>query len=115
METATTIVTTLDNLLNANQAVQAVKNVFDILPFGSFAGGGTVSGPESGYTMLTQFHGTEHIVPAGKAQTTDDKELKDLIRKLIAEVQEDGNYTRKIHRILDRVDAGEGSLLTRTE
>ena len=84
----------------------------------SFADGGIISGPSSGYNVLTQFHGTEMIIPESKfssLESGNDSDLKSLIKALIAKVSEDSKYNKKIHRILDRVDSGQGSLLVRTE
>ena len=84
----------------------------------SFADGGIISGPSSGYNVMTQFHGTEMIIPESKFNSLEsgiDSDLKSLIKALIAKVSEDSKYNKKIHRILDRVDSGQGSLLVRTE
>ena len=86
----------------------------------SFADGGIISGPSSGYNVLTQFHGTEMIIPESKfndleSDTDTDSDLKYLIRALLIKVSENIKYNKKIHRILDRVDSGQGSLLVRTE
>lgn len=84
----------------------------------SFAGGGIISGPTSGYKVLTEFHGTEMIIPQSKISNIGgniDDDLKSLIKELISQVSAGNNLNKKVHRILDRVDAGQGSLLVRTE
>lgn len=86
----------------------------------SFADGGIISGPSSGYNVVTKFHGTEMIIPESKFDSINsdkesDEEIKSLLKTLISKVSEDSQHNKKIHRILDRVDAGQGALLVRTE
>jgi hypothetical protein len=96
-----------------NEASLIGSAIATTYPQASFAGGGIISGPESGYTVLTEFHGTERITTANGEVI--DKEVKDLLRALISEVQEDRNLSKKIHRVLDRVTAGANSFQTRAE
>jgi len=44
----------------------------------SFAGGGIISGPMSGYTLPTTFHGVEHITT-----DSDMQDVKSLLRQLV--------------------------------
>jgi len=76
----------------------------DALPQAS--GGGVFSGPDSGYPVM--LHGTERVT-----KTEDDNEIKELLSILISEVRRDKEYNKRVHRILDRVSAGQNSLLTR--
>jgi len=45
----------------------------------SFADGGIISGPMSGYTLPTTFHGVEHI-----STDADMKDVKSLLTKLVS-------------------------------
>jgi hypothetical protein len=53
---------------------------------GSYSGGGTVTGPDSGYTRLATFHGTEHIFPDNKLQDVTSllAGILDVLREMYA-------------------------------
>jgi predicted nucleic acid-binding Zn-ribbon protein len=81
----------------------------------SFADGGTVTGPESGYFMPTTFHGTEHITPDSQMQGV--KEVLTEVRDLLVSIRDtDGNINKltiKTNRILDRVTQGGTEIRTK--
>jgi hypothetical protein len=81
----------------------------------SFAGGGTVTGPDSGYFMPTTFHGTEHITPDSQMQGV--KEVLTEVRDLLISIRDtDGNINKltiKTNRILDRVTQGGNEIRTK--
>jgi hypothetical protein len=81
----------------------------------SFAGGGTISGPSSGYTLPVTFHGTEHITTDN--QMAEVAGLLSDVRAVLVQIRDTaGNInltTIKSHRIVDRVTGGEDSLQTR--
>ena len=92
----------------------ALKDAAAIAPDGgtkaaaSFAGGGTVRGPASGYTIPTTFHGTEHITP--DSQMAEVKEVLADVRGVLIQIRDTAgaiNLTSlKSHRILDRATQG---------
>lgn len=74
-----------------------------------FAEGGTISGPESGYSIPVEFHGTEHIV-------TDDRmgdvaAILEDVRSLLVSIRDIGGDVNRngirVHRILDRISQGQ--------
>jgi hypothetical protein len=74
----------------------------------SFDGGGTVSGPASGYTIPTTFHGIEHIVT--DSNMGEVVNVLTEVKGLLTEIRNtDGNInlkTIRIERMLDRVIQG---------
>jgi len=78
----------------------------------SFAGGGTVKGPSTGYSVPVTFHGVEHITP--DSQMVDIKRLLERIHQKLIEMGEDGAQSRKntkrIKQMFDRATQGQNYL-----
>ena len=98
-------------------AAALLKSAFSALSGSSlsFAGGGTVSGSESGYTTPVTFHGTEHIVTDDKMGTV--AELLSDVKDLLVSIRDTGgdiNKTSiKTYRVLERVTQGSNEIRTR--
>jgi hypothetical protein len=60
-------------------------------PAASFAGGGVISGPMSGYTVPVTFHGKEHI-----STDSDMKDVKSLLQAIVSQSQS-GNGTVRVY------------------
>ena len=81
----------------------------------SAQGGGTVTGPDSGYSVPVTFHGTEHIVPAGQMKEVK-QELSDIKEVLVCIMNTNGDQnktSKKLYRILDRASQGNEYLMTK--
>jgi DNA repair exonuclease SbcCD ATPase subunit len=79
-----------------------------------FASGGTVSGPNSGYSMPVTFHGTEHITP--DSQMKDVKvqlqEIKQVLSMMLNTSGDQKKYAKKMWQILDGSSRGDLPLTT---
>jgi hypothetical protein len=70
-----------------------------------FATGGTIFGPESGYTLPvgTEFHGVEHITP--DSQMTDVKKellaIKEILGMMLNTNGDQSKYAKRMWQILD--------------
>jgi hypothetical protein len=80
----------------------------------SFSAGGTVTGPASGFTLPTTFHGVEHITPDSQMSAVKG-ELAEIRKVLVMMLNTDGDqkkYARKIWQILDGSQRGDMALTT---
>jgi hypothetical protein len=80
----------------------------------SFAGGGTISGPTSGYTVATQFHGTEHITPDSEMAEVKQvlKEVKGVLIELKNTAGDQNATIKKLHRNIDQCVQGGTAIRT---
>jgi len=79
----------------------------------SFAGGGTISGPDSGYTLPVTFHGKEHVTQDSEMKEVK-KELSDMKEVLATMLKVSGNQNvslSKMNKIFRRWAYDEGSLV----
>lgn len=76
----------------------------------SFSGGGTVDGPESGYTVTATFHGRERIIPENMIGGNDDlieeiRNLREDMRAANYQIAKNSQDTARVLRRFDDTDA----------
>jgi hypothetical protein len=83
------------------------------VPINELAGGGIVSGPDTGYIPPALFHGTEVVMSEGEVSGIKDEleKMREILWMMLNVEGDNKEYNRKMHKILDYWDKVDGSLV----
>ena len=79
----------------------------------SFADGGVISGPDSGYTVPVTFHGTEVITSENdnKEMRKELARMRSILEMILSTNGDQNKHTQRIRRVLDKWDTIDGDLV----